>query len=52
MKLVFFLIPILALAGCVAVYKQNPLSVPNAKMIGGKPVLIATPANGFFGATE
>ncbi len=34
--------------GCTASYKQNLLAEPDKKLISGKSVIIATPANGFY----
>jgi hypothetical protein len=39
-------------SGCSATFKQNVLQEPNARLVRGKSVAIATPANGWYRKTE
>jgi FMN-dependent NADH-azoreductase len=36
-------------SGCSATFKQNVLQEPSTKLMRGKSVAIATPANGWYG---
>ena len=40
------------LSGCASTYKHSTLAEPRAKLVRGKTVLIATPANGFYESKE
>lgn len=51
MRFILFFIALTLLSGCAATYKNTPLTKTNSKLVRGTPVLIATPANGHFGAT-
>jgi uncharacterized protein YceK len=50
MRFIFFFITLALLSGCAATYKNTPLAETNSKLERGTTVLIATPANGRFGA--
>jgi hypothetical protein len=39
-------------SGCSATFKQNVLQEPSTKLVRGKSVAIATPANGWYGKKE
>src|SRR5262245_19102838 len=39
-------------SGCSATFKQHVLQEPSAKLMRGKSVAIATPANGWYGMKE
>jgi hypothetical protein len=39
-------------AGCHSTYSQRNLTEPSAKLVGGKSVVIATPANGVYSKRE
>src|SRR5215813_13884585 len=39
-------------SGCSATFKQNVLQEPSTKLMRGKSVVIATPADGWYGKTE
>jgi hypothetical protein len=52
MRIVSLAIFVIMLSACSAAYKQNTLAEPSAKLIRGKSVVIATPANGFYGNKE
>jgi len=41
-----------ALTGCASTYTQSTLAEPGSKLVKGKTVVIATPANGFYGSNE
>lgn len=36
------------ISGCAATYKHNAITEPDAKLVRGKSVVIATPSNGFY----
>jgi hypothetical protein len=40
------------LSGCSATFKQNVVQEPSTKLMRGKSVAIATPANGWYGKQE
>lgn len=40
------------LSGCASTYKHSTLAEPSTKLVRGKTVLIATPANGFYESKE
>jgi hypothetical protein len=50
------IVPVLVFAvllgGCAATYKHDSVVQPTGKLERGKPVLIATPKNGFYGKSE
>jgi Domain of unknown function (DUF4823) len=48
-SLLFF---VALVSGCSATFNQSVLQEPNTKLVKGKSVLIATPANGWYGKTE
>jgi len=52
MRLITLLIFAAMLSGCSATYKQQTLAEPSAKLVKGKSVVIATPANGFYESKE
>ena len=39
-------------AACSATYKQNMLQEPSTNLVKGKSVLIATPADGWYGKIQ
>ena len=39
-------------SGCSATFKQNILQEPSTKLVKGKSVPIATPADGWYGKTS
>jgi hypothetical protein len=49
MRIVSLIILAGMISGCAATYKQDTLAIPNAKLVKGKSVAIATPANGSYG---
>jgi transposase InsO family protein len=51
MRFILFFLALTLLSGCAATYKNTPLTKVNSKLERSFPVLIATPANGHFGAT-
>ncbi len=52
MRIITLLVAAAMISGCAATYTQSTLTEPSAKLIKGKPVLIATPADGFYGSIE
>jgi hypothetical protein len=52
MRIVVACIFFAVLSGCASTYKHSTLAEPNAKLIRGKTVLIATPTNGFYESKE
>ena len=40
------------LSGCSATYKQNVLQEPSTKLVKGRPIIIATPADGWYGKIQ
>lgn len=52
MRNCLLLFAIILLSGCASSYNQINLTQPETKLIAGKSVLIATPANGSYGGKE
>ena len=52
MRFITLIVAILVLSGCAARYDQVNLSVPDTKFSKDGPVIIATPANGYYETTE
>lgn len=50
-RIIYSCICIALLSGCASTFEYRTLAEPSAKLIRGKTVIIATPANGFFGNT-
>jgi hypothetical protein len=52
MRIPILLILAILISGCASMYEQNVLTQPTARLVTGKSVVIATPANGFYESTE
>lgn len=52
MHITILIIMLATVSGCASTYKQNILTEPTTKLLKGKSVAIATPANGSFEAKE
>jgi hypothetical protein len=52
MRIASLIILVTLISGCAATYKQSTLAEPSAKLLKGKSIVIATPANGFYESTE
>jgi hypothetical protein len=52
MRFILCALTMVMLSGCAATYRQNTLAAPTAKLVREKSVVIATPANGFYEATQ
>lgn len=48
MRFILLVVATIVLTGCAAKYDQVSLSTPDAKFSKEGPVIIATPANGFY----
>lgn len=52
MRLILLILVSLVISGCAAKYDQVNISTPDNKFLKNEPVIIATPVNGFYEATE
>jgi hypothetical protein len=52
LRIIALFVAAAVISGCAATYKQSNLAEPSAKLIKGKSVVIATPANGYYGSRE
>ncbi len=52
MRTIFLVVFSVLLAGCTARYQQQSLITPSAQLEAGRPVIVAMPRNGSYGAKQ